>query len=773
MNRPHVSVIVPLHHEGRLFNRTKRSIEAGAVYAQEHGINVEVILVMDRPSDDTVRFVRDHPLSKNIDYTVKQVDFGNPGLTRNFGVSIARGRYIAFIDGDNLLSPNWLTVAVGMMRDHKEDIVVHPQYVVVFGVRQYVWRTISSVSKEFDPYSLAEHNHWDTVCVTSKRLLLQVPHDTARPSEGFGYEDWHWNCETLARGVEHYVAPGTAFFYRTKGKNSMLSVYDVQATLIPPTDFLTPEGVDAYQTARRRPLHPNIKQPEVTNEVVDAKPPLRKPVLSAVLWTSRKSGRLAYKAVFKPATRIHSRIRKFEAHLYTLLQELVKAPRFTTPEPPAVIEPPEKEIPKWLIEEWRAAHEFEPELFPAKEALKFIPEHKVSANIMTDLYWSIARSIESDNDYLIMVPWLQKGGADLEVLNYVRGVRQLHPKAKITVLATTGAPSPWKKFLPKDVRFVELDQRLYTVSPAQQTLLMGNVLLQLAPKKIHVINSPIGYQVLAEHAQALSTRSKLFLLIFCLDHTNEGQKVHYVIDYLDDSIDYISRVFADNQQVVNTLLETYAYDKDKFSVHYQPFPGKLGALRAGKKLPKKFSSKRPLRILWAGRLDTQKRPDILIKIAKQAQAQKIPIEFHVYGSALLSSNKYLRAIKKPDISTIVYHGAFDKGLETLPLNSYDAFLMTSEWEGMPNVMLEATAGGLPIIAPAVGGIAEFIQSKKTGLLIDDYQDVESYLAAMTDFMASPEQGQVYVKNAQNLLKKRHNWTQFIETLKTEKEYTEL
>lgn len=779
MNNPLVSIVVPLHHEGRLFHRTKRSIEAAIAEAQKHNITVEVILVLDRPNVDTIEYVKSNPFSKDIECTIKKVDNGNPGLTRNYGVSIARGRYIAFIDGDNLLSPNWLVIGVDMLRTHKEDIVVHPQYVVVFGVKNYIWRTISSVSKEFDPYSFAEHNYWDTVCIVSRRLLLKVPHDTARPSEGFGYEDWHWNCQTLALGIEHYVAQGTAFFYRTKGKNSMLSVYDVQATLIPPTSFLLPEVVDNYQAIRRRPQQPSLPEPPHPLDEAEAShemPPLRKPLLSAVLWTSRKSGRILYKGLFRPTTRIHYRTRKLEQELYPVLQDLVRAPRFSILQqaPPPVIEPPvkqKKELPKWLIKEWQAVHELEPRLFPAKHELEVMHEHRTIANIMTELYWSIARSIESNNDYLIMVPWLRKGGADLEVLNYVRAVRELHPQAKITVLATTDIDSPWQKFLPKDVRFVKLDQRIYTVSEPQQTLVLGNVLLQLAPKKIHVINSPIGYRVLHEHAQALSSVSKLFLLIFCLDHTEEGRKVHYVLDYLEDSIDYITKVFADNKKVVQSLVGTYAYPKDKFSVHYQPFPGKINPKKLKRKAPKKFTKKSPLKILWAGRLDRQKRPDILVKISKEATRLKLPVEFHVYGSANLNGNKYRRAISKPDTG-IIYHGPFDQGLETLPLADYHAYLMTSEWEGMPNVMLEATAGGLPIIAPAVGGVGEFINSK-TGFLIKNYDDVTEYIEALKKMTSAYPKALGCAANAQKLLKDRHNWDQFMSTVKKEDTYSKL
>lgn len=70
-------------------------------------------------------------------------------------------------------------------------------------------------------------------------------------------------------------------------------------------------------------------------------------------------------------------------------------------------------------------------------------------------------------------------------------------------------------------------------------------------------------------------------------------------------------------------------------------------------------------------------------------------------------------------------------MSDLPLEKYDAFIYTSDFDGLPNILLEMLGAGLPVIAPDVGGIREAVINGVTGKLVSG-ADEESLVVAYVD-----------------------------------------
>ncbi|WP_308530566.1 glycosyltransferase [uncultured Paenibacillus sp.] len=70
------------------------------------------------------------------------------------------------------------------------------------------------------------------------------------------------------------------------------------------------------------------------------------------------------------------------------------------------------------------------------------------------------------------------------------------------------------------------------------------------------------------------------------------------------------------------------------------------------------------------------------------------------------------------------------------LHAADGFLLSSKWEGLPIVLLEACAGRLPIVATAVGGNAEVVLDGVNGYLVPP-EEPAALARAMERVMAMP------------------------------------
>lgn len=118
-------------------------------------------------------------------------------------------------------------------------------------------------------------------------------------------------------------------------------------------------------------------------------------------------------------------------------------------------------------------------------------------------------------------------------------------------------------------------------------------------------------------------------------------------------------------------------------------------------------------VLFVGWFIERKGAIYLLKVAKELK--DILFVFVGEGPEL---EKYKRFTSSNNMENILFTGP--KNPDEIPyyMNAADIFVLPSLSEGRPNVVPEAMASGLPVIATKVNGTPEFIDNNKDGVLID-------------------------------------------------------
>lgn len=208
-----VSAIITAHGEGVMAGVSLRSMIEAVKYAKAKGINVECIVTLDKPLDATrkaLEYLKDH------DFRMLEFELGDQGLVRNAAVEASLGRYVAFLDADDLWSVNWLDVAYRLCESDPGRTIAHPEYNWFFEMNNSILLKVDDQDPLYDPEFLRFANYWDALCMAPRSAHLNHPFCVRDVKGGFAYEDWHWNCETVNAGYRHAVCEDTIHFKRRR-----------------------------------------------------------------------------------------------------------------------------------------------------------------------------------------------------------------------------------------------------------------------------------------------------------------------------------------------------------------------------------------------------------------------------------------------------------------------------------------------------------------------------------------------------------------------------
>lgn len=134
-------------------------------------------------------------------------------------------------------------------------------------------------------------------------------------------------------------------------------------------------------------------------------------------------------------------------------------------------------------------------------------------------------------------------------------------------------------------------------------------------------------------------------------------------------------------------------------------------------IPNPFLGERKKRIVSVGRLEPQKNHRLLIEAFSEFHREYTDYQLHLFGVGELE-NELRKQVERLNIDNSVIFRGFSSNVKE-EIRDSAMFVLSSDYEGISNSMIEALSMGVPVISTdcPVGGSRVYIEDGVNGLLV--------------------------------------------------------
>ncbi len=165
----------------------------------------------------------------------------------------------------------------------------------------------------------------------------------------------------------------------------------------------------------------------------------------------------------------------------------------------------------------------------------------------------------------------------------------------------------------------------------------------------------------------------------------------------------------------------------------------------------------PVRLIAAG-MRSEKRIDRFLSVVDQLHRELGPsrIGAMIIGDGADRVRLQQRAVALGLSDVVQFRGAM--AISPDVYREADILVLTSEYEGTPNVVLEAMACGLPVVAFRVGGVPDLVTDGETGFLLDP-GDESGMAQALRTLVDQPDLRTFMGDRAREYVERQHSLEQ--------------
>lgn len=190
-------------------------------------------------------------------------------------------------------------------------------------------------------------------------------------------------------------------------------------------------------------------------------------------------------------------------------------------------------------------------------------------------------------------------------------------------------------------------------------------------------------------------------------------------------------------------------------------PDRCSSIPNGVDVPASIDeSQRPAnRLLFVGRLTAQKSPQTLLDAFSSLRRQGRDVQLQIVGDGPLKPALQQQA-KRLQLGSHVEFLGHRSDISNL-MQQASLLVLPSLWEGMPNVVLEAMANGLPVVCTNIDGVRDVVTHQKTGWLVKP-GCAESLASAVDELLSDSTLRRSIASAATQLVSSEYRWEDVVD-----------
>lgn len=722
--RPHLSIIITTSSDARVIHKTLLSVKLAISRTTQLA---EVILLYNERSKEVATYLSvNSSLFTDETFTLVPTHRTTSQDQKRQGIELSNGTHLLFVHAGDLISPDYISNSLKKLASNKDAVAIPEATIVFYDLPGHAPRIeLTRLPSKTDQLLQSIYPRlYGKSAIYPRSFFKRYTLPDEKPGQSHYY--WHMLCNFMHLGGRVELVSDTCQYIRKEKPNS----YGQESPFVLPASL-------SYKPS----FIQSLEEPSWVQENLHKDDSLR------TRKDRIKNSLHSYPVLIKLAQNTLHLHSKFRSTAHRIIQTR-KADIADS-------------VPSWLFDETLLEHQIESRVFIHPNSSKHhnvftSPKEQIIASCSA-AYKISCNYLRHDNyDYIIVVPWLIAGGADMFFMNYANTIATLRKNKNVLVISTEQAGKSLERShlrLNESVDFLPLAEILRHDKHYQSlcTKLLGLLIESTGAQVLHVANSLLGYQFMIEYSEYLTARgTKLVATGYNEIINNEGQRQGYVHEHIPLCYDKLNLITTDNQRIIDIWREEYGFDTSRALLHHQPF-----RLPESTKTPSEFTHN-GLRVLWASHVRKEKGPDMVIEVAKYFNQTNKPVTFDCYGAV----DKFHYPINPfhGASANLSYKGAFKNFFKDINIHDYDVFLYTSLFDGTPNIVIEAGLGKLPIITSAIGGIPELVKSDAT--LVQQPTSPEEFIQALEGMLADKKP---FIEKADSLhqrLAKNHTFPAF-------------